>query len=65
MPFKLGAIQNEDGHCAGSLMDENSVGITIAGLPGLPGDPTQSQLEAHILQEMKKAMQRAVDNSET
>ena len=65
MTFKLGAIINQDGNCAGSLMDENSVGITIAGMPALPGDPPQSQLEAHILEEMKKAMKRAIENSET
>lgn len=61
MAFELGAMTNEDGKASGGFYDkETGVGFTVSGLPGLPGDPTQSELERHIISEMKVAMQRAI-----
>ena len=64
MAFNLLAITNEDGKSAGVLQESGGVHFSVAGLPGLAGDPTQSQLEAHILREIKIAMQRAIDTAQ-
>ncbi len=64
MAFTLQSTINKDGKCTGNLVDENAVVIAIGGMPGLNGDPTQSELAAHIIKEMKLAMQRAIENAQ-
>jgi len=62
MSFELKNMSNDDGKSGGVFAESPGVHFSVAGLPGLPGNPTQSELEAHIVSEIKKAMQRALDN---